>query len=167
MPNKSTMQSGSDKNRVIWTQKKWYSGASNFTKEDFPYGFSRSQAVDFRTTPYVVMLPASLLESGTVVTDLVKWFDTTPSDLVTYGYGDSGNLYSRTNLGSWTLLRSVANSHGNGLQYFFGDDYLYYTEDSLIGRYGPLQGTPVFDDNFLGSVGGVPQNTNSLLLASA
>lgn len=167
MPNNSTMQSGSDKNRVVWTQKKWYSGASNFAKEDFPYGFSRSQAVDFRTSPYVAMLPASLNESGSVVTDLVKWFDTTPFNLVTYGYGDSGNLYSRTNAGSWSLLRSVANSHGNGLQYFFGDDYLYYTTDSLIGRYGPLQGTPTFDDNFLGSVGGIPQNTNSLLLIAA
>lgn len=162
------MQSGSDKNRVIWTQKKWYSGMSNYPKEDFPYGFARSQAIDFRTDPQAIgLMPASLNESGSVVIDLVKWFDTTPFNLVTYGYGDAGNLYSRTNAGSWSLLRSVANSHGNGLQYFFGDDYLYYTTDSLIGRYGPLQGTPTFNDNFLGSVGGVPQNTESLSLLSA
>src|ERR1700722_16657865 len=110
MPNNSTMQSGSDKNRVIWTQKKWYSGMSNYPKEDFPYGFARSQAIDFRTDPQAIgLMPASLNESGSVVTDLVKWFDTTPFNLVTYGYGDAGNLYSRTNAGSWSLLRSFAN----------------------------------------------------------
>lgn len=168
MPNNSTMQSGSDKNRVVWTQKKWYSGQSNYEKEDFPYGFSRSQSVDFRTSPYLSMLPAALKESGSVVTDLVKWFDTTPAALITYSYGDAGNLYARTNAGSWSFLRSVAGSHGNGLNYFFGDDYLYYTTDTAIGRYGQLSiGTPKFDDNFLASVGSVPQNTNSLALVAA
>lgn len=169
MPNKPTMQSGSDKNRVVWTQKKWYSGMSNYPKEDFPNGFSRSQAIDFRTDPQAIgLMPASLNESGTVVTDLVKWFDTTPAALTTYAYGDAGSLYSRTNAGSWAKLRNVAGSHGNGLQYFFGDDYLYYTTDTAIGRYGQLStGVAKFDDNFLSSVGGVPQNTNSLSLVAA
>lgn len=168
MATKTGAPTAPDKNRVVWTQKNWYAGMSNYPKENFPYGFSRSQAIDFRSTPYLALMPASLNESGSVVTDLVKWFDLTPASLITYSYGDSGSLYSRTNAGSWTKLRDVAGSHGNGLVYFFGDDYLYYATDTTLGRYGQLStGVAKFDDNFLGSVGGVPQNTNSLSLVAA
>ena len=60
----------------------------------------------------------------------------------------------------------MANNSGNGLGYFAEDDYIYYPGDKVIGRYGPISGTATFNDDFLGSQGGVPTNTASIDLES-
>lgn len=130
------------------------------------YYFGR--AVDYRTDPNALtLLPGALKESGSVVTDLLKWGDIVPVTLTSYLYGNSGNVYSRSSTGSWTNLFAVPQSHGNGLGYFSGDDYVYVTGDSNISRYGPTQNNPQFTPNFLTAQGGVPQNTASILLTSA
>src|ERR1035437_4520099 len=154
-------------------QKRWL-GISNLLKEpsskdtDQPTNFWYSENVNIRTDPYAPTLNyATVKESGSVVVDFVKWADITPAALTVYAYGDQGNIYSRTLAGSWTNLHKAGGSHGNGLQYFYGDDYLYYPTDSTIGRYGPLASSPQFSDDFLTAQGGVPQNTNSLALISA
>ncbi len=158
----------------VFQQKSWMSGISNLLKEpssqdpDQPTGYWYSENLNVRTDPYALTLnPATVKESGGTVTDFVKWMDITPASLVTYLIGDTGKIYSRTTAGMWSYLHQAAASHGNGLQYFYGDDYLYYPNDSTIGRYGPLSGTPLFSDDFLTAQGGVPQNTNSLALVAA
>lgn len=160
--------------KTVFQQKFWGAGITNTIKEpssqnpNEALAYWYSQCIDTRTDPYALtLLPATQKESGTVVTDLLKWADLTPSSLITYTYGDSGNIYSRTSAGSWSLLHQTATSHGNGLQYYFGDDYLYYTGDMALGRYGPLSSSPTFSDDFLTAQGGVPQNTYSLALVSA
>lgn len=157
----------------IFQQKTWI-GIANLLKEpssqnpDQPINYWYSENMNVRTDPYAPTLnPATVKESGSVVTDLVKWADITPASLTSYFIGDTGNIYSRTNAGSWSYLHQAANSHGNGLQYFYGDDYLYYPNDSNIGRYGPLSGTPTFTDDFLTAQGGVPQNTYALSVVAA
>lgn len=159
--------------KSIFQQKTWL-GISNFLKEpssqdpNQPTSYWYSEKLDVRTDPWAITLhPATQKESGSTVTDFVKWADITPASLVTYAYGDSGNIYSRTAAGSWALLHQTASSHGNGLQYFYGDDYVYYTGDMALGRYGPLASSPTFSDDFLTAQGGVPQNTYSLGLISA
>lgn len=157
----------------IFQQKLWI-GESNLLKEpssqnpDTPTNFWYSENINVRSDPYAPTLnPATVKESGGTVTDFVKWADITPSALTVYALGDTGNIYSRTTAGVWSLLHQAASSHGNGLQYFYGDDYLYYMNDSTIGRYGPLSGTPTFSDDFLTAQGGVPQNTYSLSVVAA
>lgn len=154
--------------KQILQQKLWL-GLSNFAKEPTLVNYyAYSECLDVRTDPYrVTLLPATQKESGGTVTDFLKWADITPASLVTYLYGDTGNIYSRTTAGSWSKLHQTASSHGNGLGYFYGDDYLYYTGDTAIGRYGPVSGTPTFTDDFLTAQGGTPQNTYSLALVSA
>ncbi len=147
----------------LW--EKFNGGISDFQHESpvaDSYYFGRS--VDVRSEPHHIgVLPRTIKESGTVITDLIKWGETYQTDLTTYFYGDTGNLYSRSSARSYSFLRQVANSHGNGLCYSAEDGYLYYTSDDLIGRYGPLSATsPTFNDDFLGSQGGVPLNTNSI-----
>lgn len=162
-------QSKNNDGEQVFQQRNFSGGMSNFPKEDNnPYAYAYSQCIDTRSDAFLLALnPATQKESGSIVTDLPKFADIAPGDLSVYSYGDTGNLYKRTSTGSWSLLEQVASSHGNGLGYFYGDDYLYYTNDKTIGRYGPLQGTPTLSDDFLTAQGGVPQNTYSLLLASA
>jgi hypothetical protein len=151
-----------DKNvKKAWTR--WIGGISDFDSEgaEGEYYFGRS--VDVRSNPREIkILPRTVKESGTVVIDLIKWGDVYDATMDLYAYGDAGNIYKRTSARSWSLLRTVANSHGNGMIYNPEDDYLHYTSDKVLGRYGPLSGTPTFADDFLGAQGGVPLNTASI-----
>jgi hypothetical protein len=86
-------------------------------------------------------------KSASIVTDLIKWVvDGTPFDSNRYAYGDTGNIYKIDVNDTFTLLKNVTNSHGQGME--VQNNYLYYTQDTQIGRYGPLNGSPSFTDNW-------------------
>lgn len=147
-------------------KNRFIGGIANFDKEGQTDSYAFGRSVDVRTNPKKVgLLPKTSKESGNVVVDLPIWGERVIDDV--YYYGNAGNVYKRTLVGSHSLLRTVPDSHGNGLAYFGEDGYLYYASDKVIGRYGPIGGTPTFTDDFLGSEGGVPTNTNSLQLLSA
>ena len=136
-------------------------GISDYEAEGNDTQFAFGRSIDHRSDPTSFkLLPKTIKESGTVVTDLVKWAETISG--TSYMIGDGGNFYSRTSAGSYTKLRTVSNNNGNGLSYFAEDDYVYYPSDKVIGRYGPIGGTATFVDDFLGAQGGVPTNTASI-----
>lgn len=142
-------------------QQSRFQGISYSEKEGVQSSFVFARSMDYRSDPTKLkILPKTAKQSGTVVTDLV--LDTARKGTTSYFYGNGGNLYSRNSSNTWTNLRTVSGSTGNGLEYFGEDDYLYYPSDKYLGRYGPLAGTPTFVDDFIGSEGGVPLNTHSL-----
>jgi len=150
--------------------ERYVGGVADFEHESLiadAYSFARS--VDIRTNPHhISILPRTIKESGTVIQNLPKWGEYVSSQTDTYIYDAVGNIYERTSAGSYSLLHTVPASHGNGLSYFAEDDFLYYTSDKLIGRYGNLSSTtPSFTDDFFGSQGGVPLNTASLDLEAS
>jgi hypothetical protein len=155
--------------KQLKTSSRFVGGISDFDREGAPDSHAFSRAVDFRNNPTnLTLLPVAIKESGSVVTDLPKWGELYLTDLTSYIYGNTGNLYSRTLAGSYSFLRQIGTSHGNGLVYSQEDDFLWYANDKGIGRYGPLASTtPTFVDDFFGSQGGVPLNTNSLTLVAA
>ncbi len=125
--------------------KRWAGGLADYLKENaVPDSFYFARSINYRNDPQsVTLLPGSKNESGSVVTDLLKWGEIVPdTNANSYFYGDTGNLYKRSSQGQWSLLHNSANSHGNGLGYFTGDGYLYYANDSTLGRYGQI--TDVF-----------------------
>src|SRR3990167_2884356 len=138
------------------------SGIADYDKESVqPDGVAFIRHVDYRTNPRRwTLLPKSQKESGTVIVDLPKWGERVGDN--TYIYGDAGNIYKRTLAGVVTLVNTVSSSSGNGFKYYGEDDFLYYTTDKVIGRYGQIGGTPTFVNDFLGAQGGVPTNTASL-----
>lgn len=152
---------------IIDFSTRWDGGIADLSKNSPDTEFAFGRSIDVRSDPYrVTILGKTVKESGGIVNDLVKDGDRIGTDL--YEYGETGNIYKRTSLGSVTLLHTVPNSHGNGMKYYKEDDYLYYTNDKGIGRYGQVvNGTPVFVDDFLGAQGGVPLNTNALSLVAA
>lgn len=152
LPNGNLFQSQSD----------FSAGIADYEKGGEPNEYAFGRSVDYRTNPLeLTLLPKTTKESGTVVTDLPKDGDLVGTSL--FYYGDTGNIYKRTSAGSHSLQRTVADSHGNGMKYYTEDDFLYYTSDTAIGRYGQATGsTPTWSDDFLGAEGGVPLNTNSL-----
>jgi len=76
--------------------------------------FLFGQGLNFKDNPdQITANKAAVKNSGTTVTDLVKWISN--DGTTTYFYGDAGKIYKRTSGGTWSLLRTVANSGGQGL----------------------------------------------------
>lgn len=149
---------------------RYVSGISDFPKEGLdPYVYQDGISIDHRHDPRAItLLPKTIKESASIITDLPMWAALYPTTIDTYMYGNTGNIYKRTTAPVYTLLHTVPSSHGNGLFYYPEDDYLYYTNDNTIGRYGPVSlSNPQFIDDFLAAQGGVPTNTASVSLASA
>jgi len=160
------------KSDAPFIQKRWTGGISDYPKENaagqIPNSFYFNRAINYRDDPQALtLMPSSIKESGSVVTDLIKWMDRTPVQLTTFAIGNTGNFYQRTNAAAWSNLGMIPNNHGNGLSYFTGDDYVYIPNDSSIARYGPTQNNPQLSTNFLKAQGGVPINVNSFSLVAA
>lgn len=100
----------------------------------------------FEDTSYITHAMKSTKVSGTTVVALPHWAVAgDPFDTNKYFLDSGGNIYRETSGGTWSKLRTTASCDGEGLAVF--DDYLYYMCQKDIGRYGPLTGTPSFDDN--------------------
>ncbi len=152
------------------TISRFVGGIGEFIREStIPDAYGFGQSIDVRSDPEnVTLLPRTLKESGTIIQALPKWGEYIPSNNTTYIYDEGGNIYSRDSTPTYTLLHTVPSSHGNGMSWFGEDNFIYYTSDTLIGRYGPVgSSTATFVDDFFGSQGGTPLNTNSLQLLSA
>ena len=154
--------------KILQSYTTFSGGIADFIRSGIDNSFAFGQSIDIRSDiNNITVLPRSVKESGSVITNLPKWMETYNITLTSYIYDAGGTIYSRSSAGSYTSLRTVNNSHGNGLVYSAEDDYLYYTSDKVIGRYGPLSLNPTFVDDYFGSLGGVPLNTNSLDLESS
>jgi len=132
--------------KKILTVKYFNGGIGDSDKEGVRGSFYLTTNLDIFSEPTNLTLnPKTAKDSGTTVVDLVKWIVSgAPYDTNLYFYGDTGKLYQRTSAGSWSVLRTVSSSCGQGMDIF--NDYLYYTQNTQIGRYGLLSGTPSFTD---------------------
>jgi len=128
--------------------RSWYGGISESSKIGIGGSFRFAQSLDIFSEPtQITLLPKTTKVSGATVADLVKWIVSgAPHDTNKYFYGSAGKIYKETSGGSWSLLQTTSNSGGQGMD--LHDDYIYYTQDTQIGRYGPLSDTPAFDDDW-------------------
>src|SRR3990167_3990021 len=130
-----------------WVTDHWNQGLSSSEKEGPEGSFAFGRSLDIHSEPTTLsILPKTTKISGSVVTGLIKWF-TKAGDGFIYGYDENGAIYEN-DTGTITKIKTVSNSSGNGLAYYEEDDYLYYTLNKVIGRYGPLSSSPAFNDNF-------------------
>src|SRR3990172_10768339 len=96
----------------VKSYERFINGISDYSSEGVEDSFSFARSIDHRTDPTSFkLLPRTIKESGTVVTDLIKWPVTISN--VTYMIGNTGNFYKRTSTGSYSLLRTIANNSGN------------------------------------------------------
>lgn len=133
-------------NNGIWLIDSFYGGLSDGSRRGYVGAFRAGVGLDYRTDPDILSgLRKFKKDSGTTITDIPIWMVTQGENL--WVYGNTGKIYLRDSSGTWSNPKTVSNSHGNGLAVF--DDYLYYAYDKGFGRYGPLSGTPAWDDDFL------------------
>ena len=141
----------------------FFGGISTSTKVQNPQqSFLFAKNLDIYKEPTELTLNVrTVLDSEDVVEGLIKWIVAgDPYDDNIYFYSEDGSLYQRDSGGTYTDIRDVSGSHGQGLEIF--NDYLYYIRDTDIGRYGPLSGVPSFDDTWLTvTLGKAPLNDTS------
>lgn len=106
--------------------------------------------------------PASFL--GTTASFPV-WFVPEPKGDNIYVYDAVGSVYSFSNSNPTSLdsvgdLNDGGTASGAGAAYY--DNYIYFARNTTIARYGPLNGTPAFTDDYWVSTLGLTALTNLL-----
>lgn len=128
--------------------------------------FAFGRNLDFRSDPTQLTInPKSVRVDGGVAQDLVMWFDQACSNL--YGYGNTGTIYKKDLTDVWSIEQSVPESSGNGLCYFAEDGYLYYAQDTTIGRRSNACGDGIYYNAFIENEGGAPTNSKSITFRRA
>lgn len=93
------------------------------------------------------------LSGGTVIHNPPLWIKSTPKDGNLYIYDTGGSIYTiDSNFSAVTGLGDLTDggtAGGNGMEYY--DNYVYFSRDTTVARYGPLNGTPTFTDNYWNS----------------
>jgi len=126
---------------------KWNGGLSTGDRVGVAGSFYYGHGLDYITNPDQITANLSMVkDSDDTVVDLIHWGVYNKYGDKMYFYSEGGKIYERTSAGAWSLLRTVASSSGNGFDIF--NNYLYYTQDGQIGRYGPLDGAAAFEDDW-------------------
>ena len=77
--------------RKTLVQRRFYSGASEDSREGIANSFEFGRGLDYRSEPSLLkILPETVKESASVVTDLIKEFENVGTDI--YGVGDAGEF---------------------------------------------------------------------------
>lgn len=99
--------------------------------------------------------------SGAHLDQAPLWIITNPKNTTSYVYANGGDLVTYDSaLANEALLRAVGASKGNGVAYY--NNYLYYARNADVGRYGPLDNSPAFADDFWTSTLGLTAPTNTV-----
>jgi hypothetical protein len=128
--------------------KNFHGGISESEKVGIAGAFYFGERLNIYDEPSKVkIMPKTTKVSGSTVTGLVKWIeDGKPWVDSKYFYDENGVIYKEDNLGSWSSLRSVTESDGQGM--VIHNNGLFYARRKSIGYYGPLSGSPSFDDDW-------------------
>ena len=151
----------------LWLINKYFGGLSSGEKRGIEGSFKYGENLDIRSDPDGLKPSFKLTKnSSTIIADLPKWI--IPVGTNFYAYGDVGKIYKKTT--SWELLQTTSSAAGQGLAYF--NDYVYYRQNTQLGRYGLISGSPSFTDNYKTGLTSITDHapimpfTNKMLVAN-
>ena len=132
-----------------------HSQSANFSAPDeFRASFGINPAlgatsVDVRPSGF--LRPVSSQQVGSALSGAPLWMKTNPKDGNVYVYSYGGSVYSVLNESPFTItgltdLNDGGTAKGNGLEYY--DNYIYASRDTTVARYGPLNGSPSWTDDY-------------------
>lgn len=116
---------------------------------DMTFGITPTTA---SSKPSGLLRPGPIRTISLVSNDPPLWLRTPRGTTVTYMLGNGSTTYTIDQSGGSGTLSILADggalaSMSNGSMEYY-DNYLYYTKNTDIARYGPLNGTPSFDGSF-------------------
>lgn len=106
----------------------------------------------YSTHPGGILQPVGITGSSNTTLGSIMWLEFEPKNGVLYAYDSRGSIFTGTNLTGLGDLNDGGNAYGNGMAYY--DNYMYFATSTTVARYGPLNGTPSFTDNYwVGTLG--------------
>ncbi len=119
--------------------------------ENAHIGFGAAVGVDLYTTKQVARLSRKMeKKSGSVITDFPHAVTVTRisnNSIHLYAQDEDGNVYKSTNEGdTWTLVTGNSGSAGKGL--IAWENWLFSITTTDIDIYGPLDGSPAWDNTW-------------------
>ena len=90
--------------------------------------------------------------SGSTLNQAPVWLVKDARNTTIFVYGASGSAYTLGDEYAFTALSdggALSASSGNGCEYY--DNYIYFSKNTTVARYGPLNGTPAFDGDYWGT----------------
>jgi hypothetical protein len=131
-------------------------------------GVINNSFAGLKPSGYIKPTPVRQFSEGSLASEVVWITPDVKNFNYTYLYAANGSVYSYdgssiTGLGD---LTDGGTSNANGAAY--NDNYIYFARDTTIARYGPLNGSPSFTDDYWTGVLGKTQleNPSMLILAS-
>lgn len=91
----------------------------------------------------------SAISSVSSFSNPTAWMETEPkigSNIFVYDIGGSVYTTDGSTITGLTDLNDGGTSHGNGFAYY--DNYIYAARDTTVARYGPLNGSPSWTDDY-------------------
>lgn len=113
-------------------------------------GFGAIRNIDLYSTPGVIQPNYKTTKvSGSVVTGLVKWFATNPTNGDIFALDTGGVVYKSTNNGgTWTEVTGNTKTNATGEGLAIWKDYLVVARSTVVDVYGPLSGSPAWTNSF-------------------
>lgn len=100
-------------------------GIASGSKRGLQGAFRFASGCDIHLDPDVLQInPASTKDSGSTITDLIRFISANTVNSNIYFGGDSGKLYKRTSAGSWSVVKTFS-SGITGLAFFSGTNLIY------------------------------------------
>lgn len=103
-------------------------------------------AVDFSASGYII---PSFVSTTASFSGVPMWMEENPKDAYTYVYDSVGSIYTldtNNTLTGLTDLNDGGTAQANGLSYY--DNYIYAARSTTVARYGPLNGTASWTDDY-------------------
>jgi len=132
--------------KAIFRKNDFTGGIAEGSRSGIKNSFQDGNNLDYRTDPDVLTLNKALTkDSGSTVTDLVKWMVEYKGQVI--GYGNTGKIYKRATDGTWSNPKTVSGSTGQGIEVF--NDEIWYADSDGIGKTSGLSGgSPTFSDDY-------------------
>lgn len=118
-----------------------------------PSSFSFAQNGNYAPSSGLLRpMPSVSISPGTITASPL-WIKGNPRTSLFYVYSANGSVYTLNSsidtISALGDLTDGGDSHGNGAAYY--DNYMYFSRDTTVARYGPLDGSPTFTDDYWAS----------------
>jgi hypothetical protein len=138
----------------------WVGGQAVDKKVGPKNSFANSQSLDFRKSPsQITPLPRTRREDGGVVTDLIQNEVMTESGKI-YAIGSSGNVYTRTTAGVWSLFGNIGQVGTFGINYRQDQDAIYITGTTSVSSITTVSTSPTLNPGYYGESQSTYDNTS-------
>lgn len=126
----------------------WVGGQATDKKVGIADSFANSQSLDFRKSPsQASVLPGTVRADNNIVTDLIQNEVMTQSGR-TYSIGSTGNVYTCSPSGTWSLFGTIGSAGTFGLNYRQDQDAIYIPGATTVSSITGVSTTPVLNPGF-------------------